>query len=275
MNPAERRLQLLRMGYDPIPCNGKRPVMEDWSSRDKTNPGEIGMWSSPGGFPFAQNTGIRTKFTPPIDIDIPIPEAADAAEQLVRDRFGEDGTAILVRFGRSPKRAITFRTETPFPKFTALLLAPNEPDGQRPDQRIEMLCDGQQIVVDGIHPDTKQHYGWQGGRSVGDIKREALPEISEAEARALVADIADLLVKEHGYRLVNAKGEPIADVPKGGANGHGQDGGAAPPLLRLGQRPEDPLRAPARRGARPGPRAASARSAAGEDLTARAIHVRY
>src|SRR5215831_214499 len=63
MNPHDQRLLLLRTGYDPIPCNGKRPVMDDWTARDKTNPTEIGMWSSPAGYPYAQNTGIRTRFT--------------------------------------------------------------------------------------------------------------------------------------------------------------------------------------------------------------------
>ena len=44
------------------------------------------------------------------------------------------------------------------------------------------------------------------------------------EARQLIAEIVDLLKCEHGYRLVKAKGQPIADVPKGGANGHDKGG---------------------------------------------------
>src|SRR6516225_2140799 len=35
---------------------------------------------------------------------------------------------------------------------------------------------GQQVVVDGIHPDTGKTYDWFGGRP-GDIKRDDLPYI--------------------------------------------------------------------------------------------------
>jgi hypothetical protein len=47
------------------------------------------------------------------------------------------------------KTAIVPQTLRPFAKITAMLLAGNEPDGKRPDQRVEVQCDGQQIVVDG------------------------------------------------------------------------------------------------------------------------------
>ena len=75
--------------------------------------------------------------------------------QLVKDHSGEHGR-VLSRVGKPPKCAVVFRTLKPFAKITALLLAGNEPDGKRPDQRVEFLCNGQQIVVDGIHPETRQ-----------------------------------------------------------------------------------------------------------------------
>jgi hypothetical protein len=213
MNPTERRLQLLGAGFEPIPVNGKAAVMNGWQ-HGGVSPEQIRVWEQPRpkGYGDARNTGILTRLTPTLDLDILTPEAAAAAEQLVRDRFGEDGAVILVRFGRAPKRAIPFRTAKPFPAIKAHLLAAHEGDGTRPGQHIELLGDGQQIVVDGIHPDTKQRYGWQGGLCVGDIQHDELPEISAVEAKALVEDLADLVTKEHGYRLINSVGQPINKI---------------------------------------------------------------
>jgi hypothetical protein len=178
-------------------------------------------------WPGAQNTGILCRLCPTLDIDLLDPDAAEAVEQLVKDRFGEHGR-VLPRVGKPPKRAIVFRTQKPLAKITALLLAAIEPDGKRPDQRVEFLCDGQQVVVDGIHPETRQPYRWHAG-CVGDIKRDDLPEISEDEARAVVEDIVDLLTKEHGYRSVNAKGQPgTASKPANGRDPAGPADWAAP-----------------------------------------------
>jgi hypothetical protein len=54
------------------------------------------------------------------------------------------------------------------------------PDGS--EHHIEFLCDGQQIIVDGIHTDTYQPYRWING----DMPPwDALVEITEAYAREL------------------------------------------------------------------------------------------
>jgi Bifunctional DNA primase/polymerase, N-terminal len=74
------------------------------------------------------NTGVLTKRTPAFDIDIPDQAAADAIEQLVRDRYADCGV-LLSRVGKAPKRAIPFRTDTPFKKITAFLVAPG-PGGE-------------------------------------------------------------------------------------------------------------------------------------------------
>jgi AAA domain/Bifunctional DNA primase/polymerase, N-terminal len=222
MNPHDRRLQLLNAGYAPLPLFGKRPSFENWATRPPTNPDEIRLWATM--WPGASNTGILCRLCPALDIDLLDSEAAEAVQQLVEDRFGEHGR-VLPRIGKPPKRAIVFRTLRPFAKITAMLLAGNEAEGKRPDERVEFLCDGQQIVVDDVHPETKQAYRWYGG-CVGDVKRDELPLIDEAEARGLIDDIVDLLVKEHGYRLVNAKGVPI-DKGASAVKGNGHDAGGA------------------------------------------------
>src|SRR5262249_30427702 len=56
----------------------------------------------------------------------------------------------------------------------------------------------QQLVVDGIHPDTGKPYSWFGGEP-WKIKREELPYISAEEAQQLVDDVVELLVRDFGY----------------------------------------------------------------------------
>lgn len=190
--PSECRVRLLRGGFDPLPLIGKRPFVNDWQKRGPTSAGDIEIWSKV--YPNATNTGMLCRTTPTIDLDIMNPEAADAVEQLIRDRYESDGGYVLVRFGKAPKRAIPFRTDEPFKKITANLIAPSGGS-----EKVEFLCDGQQVVVAGTHPDTGLPYRWHGGEP-GQIKRADLPYIQAAEARELVEQVVALLVAEHGYQ---------------------------------------------------------------------------
>jgi putative DNA primase/helicase len=208
---TELRHRLLEAGFLPLPLHGKVPAFREWQKHTRTTRGDIDIWDAK--YPLARNTGILTAYTPPLDIDILNPAAAQAVEDLVRERFEERGY-ILVRFGLAPKRAILFRTNEPFGKITASLIAP---DGT--DQKLELLADGQQIVVAGIHPDSKKPYTWHGGEP-GQINREDLPYISEEEAQALVADCVELLVTKYGYRR---PGGHHCDNPRKTRESNGQD----------------------------------------------------
>jgi hypothetical protein len=199
------RLQLLRGGYSPLPAIGKRVVIKDWTNHTETNPAEIALWER--AFQDAHNTGLLTKFTPTIDIDIKMTEAAEAVEAFAHERFDERGY-VMVRIGEAPKRAIPLRTDKPFAKITANVIAPNGSD-----EKVELLCDGQQVVAFGIHPGTGKPYSWHGG-SPDQIKQEDLPYVTEAEARAFVEDAVRLLVTEHGYQI--KPGKPGKKKPPNG-----------------------------------------------------------
>ena len=110
MTPTEVRTKLLEQGYQPIPTVGKIPPLPGWNKRGPTSAGDIEVWSK---LYADTNTGILCETEPCLDIDIEDPDAAAAVEALVRERFEEHG-AICVRFGRSPRRAIFFKTATPF-----------------------------------------------------------------------------------------------------------------------------------------------------------------
>jgi predicted P-loop ATPase len=194
------RFALHELGYLPIPLFGKEPPiygknnkhkgLSGWQLLDNVTPEQIDMWSK--SWPDANNTGILTRITPALDLDILHEDAAVAAENLVRERFEERGY-ILVRIGLPPKRAILFRTLTPFKKI-AFEFAKT----RSKLEKIEFLCNGQQLVANGIHPETGKPYSWFGG-TPWQISHDDLPYISEEEARQLVIDIAELLCRDFGY----------------------------------------------------------------------------
>ena len=145
-------------------------------------------------YPSASNTGILTARAPTLDIDILDPEAAAAVEALAKERFEESGF-MPVRFGLFPKRALPFRCDTPFAKIAVPLTAPDDSIGQK----LEFLANGQQVVINGIHPDTGRPYD-RFGDSPGDIARADLAYIHLEEAQALIDDAVALVVGDFGYR---------------------------------------------------------------------------
>jgi hypothetical protein len=82
-----------------------------------------------------------------------------------------------------------------------------------------VLCDGQQVLASGIHPDTGRPYRWDNDLSPLTVARSELPYINEAEARELVQAAVKLLVDHFGYRLP-PKPEParLAPLPAGPVN---------------------------------------------------------
>jgi hypothetical protein len=220
------RHQLRAAGYCPIPLYGKEPPqygknnarkgMKGWQTFQDITPEMVDMYSKT--WPDAVNTGCLTFNMPVVDIDILNEEAARALEDHVREHFEERGY-LLTRIGRPPKRAIPFRTAMgPFKTFKISLTAPDGSEGQK----IELLADGAQVVVDGIHPDTGQPYRWFGGE-LGKIPREELPDIREDEAHALVDELIEILVRDFGYR--RAPGRP-QNKGNGGDGGGGKAGWA-------------------------------------------------
>jgi Bifunctional DNA primase/polymerase, N-terminal len=187
----EVRQALVDHGFTPIPVIGKAPPFKSWQKIENVSHSMLEAWGR--NFPRATNTGILTKYTPTLDADILNEPAAIAIEELVRERFEERGY-VLPRIGRPPKRAFPFRTVDPFAKITVNLIDANGDAGEK----IEFLCDGQQIVAAGIHPDTLKPYIWPLGNPT-DIARDDLPDINEAEARQIVDDIVELVCRDFGY----------------------------------------------------------------------------
>jgi hypothetical protein len=213
VSPAtEFRLRIFRGGYHPVPLEGKNPSVngDGWQiKRQQTNENEIRLWER--SYPYALNTGVLCRDTPVLDADILDPDAADDVEQFVKERF--ENHRVLTRIGLWPKRAFPFQTTTPFPKIYINLTSPDGTDTK--GEKVEFLCDGQQCAVDGNHPDTREPYRWLGG-TLGDMHHDDLPGITAEQARHLVHDIVELLVRDHGYqRKEKAKTSPQGDIRQG------------------------------------------------------------
>jgi AAA domain/Bifunctional DNA primase/polymerase, N-terminal len=192
MTPLEVRLAMVAHGYNPTPINGKRPLLDGWQNIVAT-PDVVNRWGNVG-----PNTGMVTRDTPVLDIDILNEEAAQIVEATVRQCL-EDNGQILVRVGLPPKRAILMRTDKPFKKILRKLTAP---DGAV--HKIEVLGDGQQLAVAGVHPDTNKPYVWMGGRSPVNTARDLLPSADD------IATILNLCVDELKAKLGWAETERAA-----------------------------------------------------------------
>jgi hypothetical protein len=204
---TQRRVALVKLGYEPIPVQSgrKRPAMGGWQKvrivithvEDTVTP-----WADQ--YPGALSTGIRTRYTPGLDLDIRDQDVADQVEQALLDML-PNGGKILKRTGLPPKRLIPFRCTTPFKKISATFKAPDDVV-----HKVEVLADGQQFVAEGIHEDTRLPYRWADGVGLLDVAHEHLPLVDEALARRFVAEASEIM-KRAGWIEVDAKGKTKAN----------------------------------------------------------------
>jgi hypothetical protein len=194
---CERRVRYVKAGYEVIPCIDKRPVLANWTTTiiDINAPGS---WSTT--YPDATNTGIRTKHTPAVDIDIYNATIAEQIENELRACFQQH--SLLVRFGQPPKRLIPFRCETPFTKIMVRFKAPDNDTMHK----IEVLGDGQQFIADGVHPDTGKAYTWKGGDLVS-VPHDQLPLLDEATAWRFIRKAAAVMTTAGWTEICKGNGK--------------------------------------------------------------------
>jgi AAA domain len=185
----EGRRAMHEHGYEPIPLNGKVPILENWQTR----PIAVEQWGSMG-----TGTGMRTKNVPVFDVDILDEQAAQIVAATVRLSL-EDKGEILERVGAAPKCAIPMRTDKPFKKIVRKFQAP---DGMI--HKIEVLGDGQQLAVFGTHPDTGKPWVWKDGKSPVNTPRDRLPLADEQLVHTILDLCAGELKEKLGWTEVDA-----------------------------------------------------------------------
>jgi hypothetical protein len=122
--------------------------------------------------------GIRTKFTPFVDIDCPNKTAREKVIAFVENLLGY----APLRIGDPRKAGLVFRADEPFTKVQSQ--AYEDPKGRK--CQVEIMGDGQQFVAFGIHPETKKPYVWPDkGLNPVRMTREELPSITKEQAEQI------------------------------------------------------------------------------------------
>jgi Protein of unknown function (DUF3987)/Bifunctional DNA primase/polymerase, N-terminal len=198
-----QRKSLLAAGYTPIPISGKAPIMPEWQKQQPTV-SDVDRW--PQLYPRAFNTGILTRDTPTVDIDVYDGDVVDELRELLWRVVGDRGHA-MVRIGQPPKCAIPFQTDQPFAKLSTPVFT--SPDGRK--HQVEVLCDGQQVVAFGKHPETGGNYTWHLGEP-GKVVHDDLPHINSALASEYIVQCGNCM-RQHGWMPENKKNGKTPEAP--------------------------------------------------------------
>lgn len=96
------------------------------------------------------NVGLRAGRFPGLDIDSLNEHIVAKVKELAWEVLGP----APVRIGKAPKTLLMYRTDSPFARMRITL------EGEKETHLIEMLGDGQQYLVHGIHATTLRPYDW-------------------------------------------------------------------------------------------------------------------
>lgn len=173
--------------------------------------GDVHEWCMHGA-----NVGVRSDRFPALDIDCTDAELAATLEGAALRLLG----AAPVRVGRAPKRLLMFRTDAPFGRMRLWI--------KRGDAThlIEVLGQGQQYVVHGVHPGTGRPYEWLCDPAA--IGAAGLPLLTREAASEFLDTTSELLEMIPGCTTEReGDGRPVTRTPTD------QSGFLAPSLAAL------------------------------------------
>jgi len=174
-------LKLMDNGYVPLPLDGKKPAIRNWNKLEAYTDRSIKALLRQFG---DHNVGVRTGEVLAVDIDLTDPDKAHDMAFLAMETLG---ITEFIRIGRWPKRALLYRAEIPKRKQVV--------------GKVELLGQGQQIAVAGIHPDTGQPYSWP-IESIFDCPLGQLPVAMRSAIEVFLVQAARL----QGLAAPNTKG---------------------------------------------------------------------
>ena len=203
---------VIEAGYDIclIRPGTKRPWGNKWEAR-KYNSSSLEVELNQKTEMFG--IGIKTAYTPLVDIDCYDEDVVAELRKLVEETLGES----IVRIGEYPKTGIVYRADQPFPKIQSG--AYFDEQGRR--VKLEVLGEGQQFVAYAIHPDTKEPYRWEGKLHPAIVPANELHSIAREDAK-LFADHFDMIAEREGWARAGSqrqlikpgvdRTDPFADV---------------------------------------------------------------
>lgn len=160
-------------GKVPGICNGNKLWHGyDWRRAPAPTPAEVQQWMKLGA-----NVGLRAAKFPGVDIDCTNTSLSNVIKSLALAHLG----VAPERIGRFPKRLLVYRASEPFRRMRLWI------DNRK--HLVEILGDGQQYVVNGIHPVTEKPYAWP----TGLLDAEDLMEITRDDADAFLTLLQDTL----------------------------------------------------------------------------------
>lgn len=150
----------------------------DWVKHEASED-DLPRWESMGvGIGLKMGEGIGA-----IDADAYDTESAKIIRDTIERRLGQ----LPTRVGQFPKTAYLFGLSAPLP-YCRVEFGPVNEKGQLRD-RVEILGDGRQLVVHGIHAVTNQPYAW----TKPLVPRDQLPTFSPSTISALLEELRELL----------------------------------------------------------------------------------
>jgi putative DNA primase/helicase len=155
----------------------------------------VRAWSIAGA-----NMGLRADRFPGVDIDSTDAALTEIVKSTAFARLGETAT----RTGRAPKALLIYRTDEPFGRMRLWMRRGDE------QHLVEVLGQGQQYVVYGMHPTTMQPYVWDA--PMEQVKAADLNAVTREQCNDFLNElegICDLL----GYVTEReGDGKPITHV---------------------------------------------------------------
>lgn len=148
----------------------------------------VGGWSSWPGV----NVGLRACYMAPwvafIDVDVLHQEAAAETQSMLRRYLASNGE-FLPRIGNAPKFLIPVRSTEPVRRARSTVI---QADGQK--HMVELLGQGQQAVIAGIHPKTGRSYVWPEG-GLEETEPHRLPLVTPGELTGLLDACSKILLR--------------------------------------------------------------------------------
>lgn len=151
----------------------------DWRQAPTASQLALSNWRGDGA-----NIGMRANTFPAVDVDCTDADLAQLLEGLTLTYLGP----APKRIGRSPKALFIYRTREPFKRMRLWIQT------GATKHLIEILGDGQQYVVEGMHPNTGKPYAWPWPL----IDSSQIVEITRDEADAFLETVQNTL-EAFGY----------------------------------------------------------------------------
>jgi P4 family phage/plasmid primase-like protien len=138
------------------------------------------------------NIGLKAGKYPALDIDV----VNESLARIIADMATKALGAAPLRIGRYPKRLLMYRTDEPIGRMRLRFK-----DGKGVEQLVELLGDGQQYVIGGVHPVTKEPYTLD--QDITARGPRCLRKVGKEQVEKFFADLVETL-EMTGCEIIHA-----------------------------------------------------------------------